>query len=54
MVDVAYPTIGQMVTTLSAGGIEYAINTPITDMTYTVEGNGKTTWTTDWSDLNLQ
>jgi hypothetical protein len=56
----AYPTIGQVVTTLKAAGHganssdPYTINTPITKVHFTNRSNGVTTWITDWSDLDLR
>lgn len=47
-----YPQLGYVVKQMSAGGGLYDINTPITMMHFDVEEN-KTTWTTDWSDLDL-
>ncbi len=51
---VNYPTIGKMVTTLTAGPEIYTINTPITKVHFTNRMNGVTTWITDWSDLDLR
>ncbi len=50
----AYRHIGQLVTTLQAGGELHTLNTPITKVHFTNRGNGITTWITDWSDLDLR
>lgn len=48
---IAYPKIGQFVTTLGAGGTTWQINTPVTGMEYdNVEG--VTTLWTDWGELD--
>jgi hypothetical protein len=46
-----YPTLGQLVTRMSAGGQLHTINTPITSVTYASEG--VTTWATDWPELDF-
>lgn len=48
-----YPTLGYVVTALSAAGQDSVINTPITSITYDNE-EGLTTWTTDWGELDFQ
>lgn len=48
-----YWTIGQLVTTLSAGGQNHTINTPITSVMYDNE-SGITTWATDWGQLDFR
>ncbi len=48
---VTYPTIGQLVTTIAAGGQLHTINTPITSEIYDAETD-QTTWQTDWADLD--
>ncbi len=47
-----YPTLGQLVTTLSAGGQNHTLNTPITSVMYDNE-SGITTWATDWGQLDF-
>ncbi len=49
---VQYPRLGQFVTTLTAGGKIWDINTPITSISYD-NINGITTWSTDWSELDF-
>ncbi len=51
-VAVKYPKLGQLVTTLGAGGQDWQVNTPITSVSYDNE-TGITTWSTDWCDLDL-
>lgn len=51
---ITYPTLGKVVTTMTAGTETYTLNTPITKVHYTNRANGVTTWITDWSDLDLR
>ncbi len=51
---ITYPTIGQLLTIMTAAGQEFTINTPITKVHFTNRANGVTTWITDWSDLDLR
>lgn len=48
---IAYPKLGQFVTTLTANGQTIPCNTPITGITYDGDA-GETTWQTEWDDLN--
>ncbi len=52
-VDVTYPTIGQVVTTLTANGGDKALNTPVTRVHYDAE-RGVTTWSTEWHELETK
>jgi hypothetical protein len=49
---VAYPQLGELITTLSAGGRDYIINTPCTSVHYD-NVTGVTSWQTDWQDLDF-
>ena len=55
-VGVAYPMLGQVITTLSAGGLTdgeaITLNTPVTRIEYDND-QGITIWHTDWSELDL-
>lgn len=51
--SVSYPTLGQVVTTLTANGTTYTLNTPVTRVAYDNE-RGITTWSTEWNDLERQ
>jgi hypothetical protein len=51
--SVTYPTIGQLVTTITAAGQIHTVNTPITSVHYDRERD-QTTWTTDWGQLDFQ
>ncbi len=50
---IAYPRLGQLVTTMTAGGQSLTLNTPITSVIYNHE-ECVTTWTTDWCDLDFR
>jgi hypothetical protein len=47
---VSYPTIGQVVTTLTANGNDHTLNTPITRVRYDAE-RAVTRWETEWHGL---
>ncbi len=49
---VTYPTMGQLVTDFKANGQIYTLNTPITSIHYDHQ-SGKTTWETDWQELDF-
>ncbi len=49
---VTYPTIGSVVTDFKANGQIYTLNTPITSVHYDHQ-SGKTTWETDWQELDF-
>jgi hypothetical protein len=51
--DVSYPTIGQVVTTLTANGTETTLNTPVTRVHYDAE-KAVTSWSTEWHDLETK
>ncbi len=53
LATIAYPTIGRLVTNLSANGEVHQINTPITSVRYDNEA-GQTTWATDWGELDIR
>jgi hypothetical protein len=48
---VAYPQLGQVVTTLNASGIQHQVNSPITGVVYDHQ-TGVTRWTVDWAELD--
>lgn len=48
-----YPSLGKMIDALSANGETHAINTPVTRIAYD-HTTGTTTWSTDWSELDLE
>ena len=50
---VVYPTLGKVVTFLTANGQRNELNTPVSSISYD-NTNGTTTWTTDWQDLDLR
>lgn len=50
--DIDYPRFGDVVTTLSANGQDYVLNTPITMISYDHEA-GVTSWQTAWQDLEF-
>ncbi len=50
---VAYPQLGQLVTTLSANGQAITINSPITGIIYNHQSQ-TTTWSCDWVDLDVR
>lgn len=50
---VVYPTLGKVVTFLTANGQRNELNTPVSSTSYD-NTNGTTTWTTDWQDLDLR
>jgi hypothetical protein len=45
-----YPQLGQVISTVIAGGQQQAINTPVTQVAYD-HVQQMTTWTTDWPNL---
>lgn len=49
---ITYPTLGKVVTELSANGQILTLNTIVSTISYD-NSNGETTWTTDWQDLDL-
>ncbi len=51
--DVTYPTIGQVVTTLTANGADQTLNTPVTRVHYDAE-RGVTSWSTEWHELETK
>lgn len=48
-----YPKLGQLLTTLGANGEQHTINTPITMVEYD-NVSGQTTWSTEWSELEVE
>jgi hypothetical protein len=50
---VTYPTIGYVVTTLTANGADHTLNTPITRVHYDAE-KGVTAWSTEWNELEVK
>lgn len=48
-----YPKLGQLVTDLAANGETQPINTPITMVAYD-NVNGTTSWSTEWSELEVE
>lgn len=48
-----YPSLGKMIDALSANGEVHAINTPVTRIAYD-HATGTTTWSTDWSELEME
>lgn len=51
--DVAYPQLGQVVTTITANGQDLALNTPVTRVAYDAEA-GVTTFSTEWNELSFE
>ncbi len=51
--DHTYPTIGKVITTLTANGAEHTLNTPITRVHYDAE-KAVTTWATEWHELETK
>jgi hypothetical protein len=49
--SITYPTLGQVVLTLSLNGQVIDANSPITSVVYDVDRD-QTTWTMDWQDLD--
>lgn len=49
---VAYPRLGQFVTTLAANGQTEIVDVPITGVVYNHQ-SGTTTWSADWIDLDV-
>lgn len=52
LTPVAFPQLGQLVSNLAAGGNNYTVNTPITNVAYD-NVQGITSWETDWQDLDF-
>ncbi len=50
---VAYPTLGQLVTTLAANGQTITVNAPITGIIYNHQSQ-TTTWSCDWIDYDVR
>ena len=50
---VTYPRLGQLITTIAAGGQTYTLGTPVSSISYDAE-DGATTWETDWPGLDFQ
>jgi hypothetical protein len=49
--SVAYPKLGQIVTTMLAGGSNHDIYTPVSRVSYD-NRQGATTWETDWTEFD--
>lgn len=50
---IPYPTLGQLVRTMNAGGQVRELNTPITSVRYDHQ-SGETFWATDWAELDFK
>lgn len=50
---VAYPQLGELVTTLAANGETHDVNTPVTRIAYD-HVTGTTTWSSEWSELDTE
>lgn len=50
--NVVYPDVGKVVTTIAANGQQYRLMTPVSSFAYD-HIQGTTTWTTDWTDLDM-
>jgi len=47
-----YPTLGKLITTITANGQEHTINTPVTRIAYD-NTTGTTSWSTEWAELEM-